>query len=99
MTDVNVAVRLLGDAQDDSFDTAFIVSADSDLASPVEEVLSRYPDKRVIVAFPPNRRSDQLRRIASGTFVIGRSTLKQSQFPDTVERKGRPPVARPARWR
>ena len=99
MTDVNIAVELLGDAQDDRFDTAFIVSGDSDLAGPVEEVLARYPDKRVIVAFPPNRRSDKLRRIASGAFVIGRNVFKKSQLPWTVERKGRPPVTRPTSWR
>ena len=99
MTDVNVAVQLLGDAQDNEFDTAFIVSGDSDLAGPVEAVLSRYPDKRVILAFPPGRRSDKLRRTASGAFVIGRKTLKDSQLPDTVGRKGRSPVTRPTDWR
>ena len=99
MTDVNVAVQLLGDAQDNRFDTAFIVSGDSDLAGPVEAVLSRYPEKRVIVAFPPGRRSDKLRRIASGAFVIGRKTLKESQLPDTVARIGRPRVTRPTDWR
>ena len=35
MTDVNMAVEMLGDAQDDAFDTAILVSADSDLAGPV----------------------------------------------------------------
>ena len=99
MTDVNVAVQLLGDAQDDRFETAFIISGDSDPAGPVEAVLARYPDKRVIAAFPPNRRSDKLRRIASGAFNIGRNVLKESQLPDTVERKGRPHVMRPSRWR
>lgn len=35
MTDVNIATRLLIDAHDDAFDTAIIVSADSDLTTPV----------------------------------------------------------------
>ncbi len=99
MTDVNIAVQLLGDAQDDRFDTAFIVSGDSDLAGPIEAVLARYPDKRVIVAFPPNRRSDKLRRVASGSFIIGRNILKQSQLPDTVRRTGRTSIIRPPTWR
>ena len=99
MTDVNVAVHLLGDAQDNLFDTAFILSGDSDLASPVEAVLARYPHKRVIVAFPPGRRSDRLRRVASGAFVLGRNVLKECQLPHTLERKGRSPVTRPASWR
>lgn len=53
MTDVNIAVRLLGDAQDDVFDTAILVSADGDLAGPVEAVLGRYAGKRVVAVFPP----------------------------------------------
>ena len=43
MTDVNIAVQLLSDAQDDRFDTAIMISGDSDLTSPVSEVLRRYP--------------------------------------------------------
>ena len=38
MTDVNVAIELLGDAQDDVFDAAIIVSADSDLTTPASAV-------------------------------------------------------------
>ena len=57
MTDVNIAVELLGDAQDDTFDTAIIISGDGDLSSPVQAVRRRYPDKRVIIAFPPRRHS------------------------------------------
>ena len=55
MTDVNIAVELLGDAQDDVFDTAMVVSGDSDLYGPIEAVRRRYPHKRVVVAFPPDR--------------------------------------------
>lgn len=43
MTDVNIAVELLGDAQNDAFDTAIIISGDGDLASPVRAVAERYP--------------------------------------------------------
>ena len=37
--------RLLDDAQDNLFDTAMIVSADSDLIGPVQAVLKRYPNQ------------------------------------------------------
>ena len=42
MTDVNIAVELLGDAQDDAFDTAIVMSGDGDLASPVRAVRDRF---------------------------------------------------------
>ena len=48
MTDVNIAVELMGDAQDDAFDTAIVISGDSDLAGPIEAIRRRYREKRVI---------------------------------------------------
>jgi uncharacterized LabA/DUF88 family protein len=56
MTDVNIAVQLLTDAIDGVYDTAIVVSGDSDLTPPVVEILRRFPTKRVIIALPPNRR-------------------------------------------
>lgn len=84
MTDVNIAVELLGDAQDDRFDTAIIISGDSDLTGPVHAVRQRYTNKRVIVAFPPERDSVQLRKAATAAFRIGRKKFKDSQFPEHV---------------
>ena len=78
MTDVNIAVRLLGDAQEDVFDTAILVSADGDLAGPMEAVLDRYKGKRVVAVFPPGRRSDRLRGAATAGFTVGRKVLKDS---------------------
>ena len=58
MTDVNIAAQLLCDAYDDHFDTALILSGDSDLNTPVKIILTRFPDKKVIVVFPPRSLSD-----------------------------------------
>ena len=99
MSDVNLAVSLLGDAQDDRFDTALVVSADGDLAGPVVEVLERYPNKRVVVDFPPNRRSEKLRSIASAAFTVGRKYLKDSQLPEKIIRSDGSLLARPDHWR
>lgn len=82
MTDANIAVRLLGDAQDDVFDTAILVSADGDLAGPVEAVLSRYAGKRVVAVFPPGRRSDRLRQAASA--VPSRSDWRPAHLHESV---------------
>ena len=84
MTDVNIAVELLGDAQDDTFDAAIIISGDGDLASPVRAIRERYPEKRAIVAFPPGRHSAGLRSAAAGYFTIGRDVCRDGQFPDRV---------------
>ena len=99
MTDVNIAVELLGDAQDDVFDTAIIISGDSDLTGPVTAIRSRYSNKQVIVAFPPDRVSKQLRQVATASFVIGRKKLDDSQLPDRVIRSNGYALNRPPSWR
>lgn len=99
MTDVNIAVELLSDAYDDAFDTAMLVSADSDLSGPMRTVHERYPDKRVIVAFPPRRHSVDLRNAAAASFTIGRGILSRSQLPDSVVKPDGYALTRPASWR
>ena len=98
MTDVNIAVRLLADAMDDAFDTAMIVSADSDLVPPVEAVRARFPAKRIIIASPPARHSAKLAAAANVCFTIGRKRLQDSQLPDTITKPDGFVLARPASW-
>ena len=99
MTDVNIAVQLLSDAQDDVFDTAIVISADSDLTSPVQAVRTRYSDKNIVVAFPPNRHSNTLSNSASGFLRIGRKRLSEGQFPDRVTKADGYVLTRPSNWR
>ena len=99
MTDVNMAVELLGDAQDDLFDTALVVSGDGDLAGPVRAISERYPAKRTVVAFPPVRHSAGLRQAAGGFFTIGRNALRDSQFPDRVTKADGYVLTRPSGWK
>ena len=97
-TDVNIAVELLGDAQDDVFDTAVVVSGDGDLAGPIRAVRRRYPQKRVVVAFPPGRHSAGLRNAATAFFTIGRDALRDSQFPQRVTKADGYVLTRPQKW-
>ena len=99
MTDVNIAVELLGDVQNKVFDRAIIVSGDSDLTGPVTAVRSRYPDKEVVVAFPPDRVSKQLRQVSTASYVIGRKNFRDSQLPDRVTRADGYVLTRPSSWR
>jgi uncharacterized LabA/DUF88 family protein len=65
MTDVNIAFEIMSDAFQDHFDIALLISADSDLSAPVMAIKYLFPEKRVIVAFPPERHSAQFQRIAN----------------------------------
>ena len=81
MTDVNIATELLTDAFQDRFDTAMLISGDSDLTSPIRTVRQVFPEKRVVVAFPPERQSVELAKAASTSFHIGRAKSRTVNCP------------------
>ena len=99
MTDVNIAVALLEDANNNLYDAAILISADGDLTMPIEVVRQKFANKRVIAAFPPKRNSWQLRKAATAAFTIGRKRIAQSQLPDPVVKPDGYGVAKPERWR
>ena len=98
MTDVNIAVALLHDAMRDTFDTAIVVSADSDLVGPINTVLRSYPDKRVVVAFQPNSHSEELHHQVTAAFRLGRRIIADSQFPAQVIDANGFVLRKPPRW-
>lgn len=97
-TDVNIAVALLADAVRDHFDTALLISADSDLCPAVRETKSLFPEKRIIAAFPPNRHSAELRRVVDGYMFIGDDKIRQAQMPDEVVTEAGVVLRRPKHW-
>jgi len=99
MTDVCIATELLVDAFADAFDTALLISADSDLVPPVQAVRRLFPNKRIVVFLPPGRKSHQLQTAGHACFTIGRATLRKSQLPDRVTKPDGHIVTRPATWR
>lgn len=99
MTDVSIAVEMMADAFHDRFDTALLVSADSDLTAPVIATLRLFPGKRVVAAFPPARSSEDLKKCVSAYFTIGHGVLARSAFPDQVQRADEFVLSRPISWR
>ena len=83
-TDVNIAVRLLEDAYDDLFDTAILISGDSDLVPPIQSIRTRFPDKRSIVASPPKRATKELRQAADSAITLWESTIRVNRLPNPV---------------
>ena len=96
MTDVNIAVQLLGDAQDKVFDTAIVISADSDLAGPVKAVRSRYPTSgRSLLSHLSGPLSCASRH---RIFCIGRDVLRDSQLPNRITKPDGYVLTRPPTW-
>jgi len=99
MTDVNIAVEMLADAFLDSFDIAILISADSDLIGPIKQIKKIFPEKQVVVAFPPSRFSYELQNIASASFTIGRKKIAESVFTDEVTKRDGFVLKCPDRWK
>ena len=98
MTDVNIAVALMEDAIKDKFDTALLISADGDLTKPIVTVKSIFPNKRIVVAFPPGYSSFSLKANADAYLTIGRKNLRDSQFPPTVISAKGKLLRKPSNW-
>ncbi len=96
-TDVNVALRLFSDAVQDKFDTAILISADSDLIPPIQAISTLFPDKRVGVVIPLGRQAKELKQVADFNFKIERNRLKQCLFPKEYD-VGGIKITAPEKW-
>jgi|SRR5690242_17907964 len=96
--DVSIAVSLVEDAANRQYDTAIVVSGDSDLCPAVRAAKRLAPTDRIVVVFPPRRQSDPLRAVADGVLHIDRRMLHQSQLPPKVISAGGILLERPAYW-
>lgn len=96
-SDVNLAMYLLLDAFDDDYETAAIISNDSDLAEPIQIVRTRF-SRQVIMLNPyPKKQSAQLTQAATLIRPIHESVLKVCQFPPILtDAKGT--ITKPAKW-
>ncbi len=99
-TDVNIATALICDALDNKYDTAILVTGDSDIVPALEAVKRLKPEKRLVAAFPPNRYSKELE---DATHVkppirIWEPLLRKSRLPDVIKRQGLPDVVCPHKY-
>lgn len=97
-SDVSLSVALVEDAANDLFDTALLLTADSDMSPAVRAARRLRSAARIIAVFPPGRTSGDLRRSVHGTIQLGATPLRQCQLPDTVAGRGRD-YQRPPHWK
>lgn len=65
-TDASIAMHLLDLAQQDQFERALLVTADSDLCPAARMVLNRFPAKEIKILTPPGRYSSNELAAATG---------------------------------
>lgn len=83
-TDVNIAVKLFQGAINNDFDTAIIVSGDTDLIPAIEGLKATFPAKQIGVVIPIGRRSEDLKNVCDFHMKMKEKHLKTSQFSDEI---------------
>ena len=97
-TDVNIAIKLLELAVKDEYDTAVLVTGDSDMIPSIKAVKRLYPDKQVHVLILPNRQARALAQACHAHHTIKKSHLANSQLPNPVQLPNGKALACPSRW-
>lgn len=98
MSDVRLSTELLKDAFKNEFDVAILITADADIIPPIEVIKREFPNKKIVLAFPPERDSFRLRQVAHSFFRIGRGRLAKSQLPATVKKPDGYILKKPRSW-
>jgi hypothetical protein len=99
MTDASIVTELMKDYYEDKFDMAMIISGDTDLLPPIKFINEAPDNKRVFVAFPPDRKNDEVAKFAKGWQTIGRKNIADSQFPPTLKDKYGEDIEIPKEWK
>lgn len=97
-TDVNIAVALVEDAVRDAYDTALLISADSDLRPAIGTVRRLRPDKRIVAVFPPRRNAVGLIAAVDAYIRIGSGKIRNAQLPAKIVTAGGITLERPEHW-
>jgi uncharacterized LabA/DUF88 family protein len=99
-SDVNIAVHLVADVYNDTFDQAFIVTRDSDLSGPIRHIRDQFPKKKIKIIAPPQRgHSKELWALANSRASISKEHLEKCLFPETLlDAKGGKICTRPVTY-
>ncbi len=97
-TDVNIAIKLFETAVKDIWDTALIISGDSDLIPAIEAIKKLFPIKRIGVAIPIGRSAEELKKVADFRIKIKPIHLQTCQFDDVIIIDKDTQLKRPDTW-
>ena len=87
-TDINLALSVITDAQDDVFDIAYLISADSDQASTARFFKTRFPQKTLFSIAPPNMTPPtKMQGYVAKSFTLPLDALEASIFQGNVQGK------------
>ncbi len=89
-SDVNLALSIAADAEDDLFDVCYLVTADGDHAATARYLKERFPKKKLVLVTPPGRYHNRhIERIADECVEIQTHHLEASLLPEMAKYKQR----------
>ena len=98
-TDVNLAFHITADAYDEAFETAIVVSGDTDFVNLMISLIRKFPKKLFAIASPPvriNQLARELEDERAQHIRITEPMLRSSLLPTTVQHpKTRKPIVAP----
>ncbi len=83
-SDVNLSVHLLNDAWLDVYDSAVLISNDSDIAEALRLVRAHHPTKSIGLLSPVDTPSAELRKHVNFVKKIRSGVLANSQLPNPI---------------
>ena len=88
--DVNLALSIAADAEDDQFDVCYLVTADGDHAATARYLKQRFPKKKLVLVTPPGRHHNRhIERLADACVEIELAHLEASLLPQMARYKER----------
>lgn len=97
-TDVNIASHLLTDAFDKNFDSALLVSCDSDLVLPVTLLTEKFK-RKIIILSPPGRKGYDLAKASKNLpRELKQSDLENCVLPLEITTKDGEIISIPDEW-
>ena len=99
-SDVNIAVKMIRDIVLDNCDISIMVSADSDLAPPIDFIREYKPLHKIIVYFPPARFSYDLQNKANNSIKLQyhKQKFESLMLPEEVTLPNGYVIKRPKNW-
>ena len=96
-TDVHIAIKIIEMAMTNSLDAIVIVSGDTDLIPAVDLVQKYFPDIKLYVIFPHNRKNSAILSRISGSFKLKVEAYKRHQLPDRIQDQSNL-IVKPKSW-
>jgi uncharacterized LabA/DUF88 family protein len=97
-TDINIAVTMLLEAANDTFDKALLFSGDSDMIAGVKALKRLAPHKHIQAVIPIGRSSIDLATTCHSSAKIKRHHLERNQLPPDITLDDGSILRKPKEW-